>query len=72
MFFLSSANFACTAEIQAAPRGNEATRKWENWGREEAEWRWFWERALNCAPQLLEDLKSLLQNRKKRTAEDGE
>ena len=31
-----------------------------------------WERALNCAPQLLEDLKSLLQNRKKRTAEDGE
>ena len=41
-------------------------------GREEAEWRWFWERALNCAPQLLEDLKSLLQNRKKRTAEDGE
>ncbi len=31
-----------------------------------------WERALNCAPQLLEDLKSLLQNRKKRGAEDGE
>ena len=30
-----------------------------------------WERALNCAPQLLEDLKSLLQNRKKRGAEDG-
>ena len=30
-----------------------------------------WERALNCAPQLLEDLSSLLQNRKKRGAEDG-
>ena len=31
-----------------------------------------WERALNCAPQLMEDLRALFQNGKKRVSEDGE
>lgn len=31
-----------------------------------------WERALNCAPQLMEDLRALFQNGKKPKAEDGE
>lgn len=30
-----------------------------------------WERALNCAPQLMEDLRALFQDGKKRVSEDG-
>ena len=31
-----------------------------------------WERALNCAPQLMEDLRALFRDGKKPKAEDGE
>ena len=31
-----------------------------------------WERALNCAPQLMEDLRALFQDGKRPKAEDGE